>query len=168
MRNLKAEGEQVLDRVRSWLAGDFGSKGFWGRVLSPESAVTAFAFMLADLIDKPLWVLGVISDGRFIGHTLLIWVLVAGAFYLVKPAYGWFALAGGLLHRLLDVFAFMPWFYPFKQYDWPTVDYHGVVTWFPIVWTFLEMAVVVCLVSLGVAAVMGFLSSGRKRRSVQK
>ena len=157
-----------MDRVRSWSAGEYESRTFWGRMLSPEAAVTAFAFMLPDLIDKPLWVLGLISDGRFIGHTLLIWALVAGAFYLVKPAYGWFALAGGLLHRLLDVFAFMPWFYPFKQYDWPTVDYHGVVTWFPIVWTFLEMAVVVCLVSLGVAAVMGFLSRVRKRHSVRE
>lgn len=150
-----------MEAVKAWLAGDFGSKSFWGRVLSPEAAVTAFSFMLADLIDKPLWILGVITDGRFIAHTLLVWVLVAGAFYLVKPAYGWFSLAGGLVHRLLDRWGFMPWFFPFKQYDWPTWDYHRVITWYNILFTVVEMVVVVVLISMVVAAVMGILSRRR-------
>lgn len=154
-----------IEGVKAWLSTDYEARTFWGRVFSPEAAVTAFSFMLADLIDKPLWVLGVITDGRFVAHTLLIWVLVAGAFYLVKPAYGWFSLAGGLVHRLLDVFGFMPWFFPFKQYDWPTWDYHRVVTWYNILFTLVEMAVVVVLVSLTVAAVMSFWSRIRNGRS---
>lgn len=149
--------------LKEWLSTDYEARTFWGRAFSPEAVVTAFSFMLADLIDKPLWVLGVITDGRFIGHTLLTMVLVAGAFYLVKPAYGWFALAGGLAHRLLDVFGFMPWFFPFKHYDWPTWDYHRVVTWYTILLTLVEMAVVVVLVSASVAAVMRFRSRIRNR-----
>ncbi len=153
-----------MQRVKAWLSGDFQEKTFWGRMVSPEAAVTAFSFMLPDLIDKPLWVLGLITDGRFIAHTLLVWVVVAGAFYLVKPVYGWFSLAGGLLHRLLDVFGFMPWLFPIKQYEWPVWDYHRVITWYLILLTVVEMVVVVVLVSMSVAAIMGFLSRSRGRR----
>ncbi len=156
--------EHILDRIKAWLSGEYQSRTFWGRVFSPEAAVTAFSFMLADLIDKPLWILGIISDGRFVTHTLLLWVVVAAAFYVVKPAYGWFSLSGGLVHRLLDIFGFMPWFYPFKQYRWPRVDYHGIVTWYNILGTLVEMVVVVVLVSMAVAAVMGFLARARERR----
>jgi hypothetical protein len=41
------------------------------RLLKAELLVTGFCFLLPDLMDKPLWVLEVISDGRYMGHTLL-------------------------------------------------------------------------------------------------
>ena len=121
-------------------------------------AVTAFSFLLPDLIDKPLWVLGVISDGRYIGHTLLLAFLVALAFALKKRAYGLFAVCGGISHLLLDTSGFMPWFYPFKRYDFPNVDYHGIVTWYNVAETLLEMAFVVIVVSVVVFLILSFSS----------
>ena len=65
-------------------------------------AVTAFSFFLPDLIDKLLWVLEVISDSRYIGHTLLLALLEALAFTLKKKVYGLFAICGGMAHLLSD------------------------------------------------------------------
>lgn len=126
-------------------------------------AVTAFSFLLPDLIDKPLWVLGVISDGRYIGHTLLLAFLVALAFALKKRAYGLFAICGVISHLLLDTSGFMPWFYPFKRYDFPNVDYHGIVTWYNVAETLLEMAFVVIAVSVVVFLMLSFSSWAGKR-----
>ena len=126
-------------------------------------AVTAFSFLLPDLIDKPLWVLGVFSDGRNIGHTLLLVFLVASAFSFKKRAYGLFAVCGGISHLLLDTSGFMPWFYPFKRYDFPNVDYHGIVTWYNVAETLLEMALVVIAVSVVVFLILSCSSWAGKR-----
>jgi F0F1-type ATP synthase assembly protein I len=136
---------------------------FLVRLLRPEAAVTAFSFLLPDLIDKPLWVLGVFSDGRNLGHTLLLMFLVAFAFSLKKRVYGLFAVCGGISHLLLDTSGFMPWFYPFKGYDFPNVDYHGIVTWYNVAETLLEMAFVVIVVSVVVFLVLSFSSWAGKR-----
>ena len=126
--------------------------------------MTAFAFLLPDLVDKPLWVLGVISDGRYIGHTLLLTFLVAFVFSLKKRVYGLFAICGGILHLLLDTMGFVPWFYPFKSYDFPSVDFHGIVTWYNVIETLVEMAFVVIVVSLVVSLILSFPSWVRGRR----
>jgi membrane-bound metal-dependent hydrolase YbcI (DUF457 family) len=133
------------------------------RILTPEAAVTAFSFLLPDLIDKPLWVLGVFSDGRNIGHTLLLAFLVALAFTIKKRVYGLFAICGGISHLLLDTSGFMPWFYPFKGYDFPNVDYHGIVTWYNVAGTLVEMAFVVIVVAFVVFLVLSFSSWVGKR-----
>jgi len=134
------------------------------RIVRPEAAVTAFSFLLPDLIDKPLWMLGVFSDGRNIGHTLLLVFLVALAFSLKKRVYGLFALCGGISHLLLDTSGYLPWFYPFKGYDFPTVDYHGIVTFANVVETLVEMAFVVVVVSAVVFLILSFSSWVNKRR----
>ena len=145
------------------LLGQLHTKKLLVRLLMPEAAVTAFSFLLPDLIDKPLWVLGVFSDGRNIGHTLLLVFLVAFAFSLKKRAYGLFAVCGGISHLLLDTSGFMPWFYPFKSYDFPNVDYHGIVTWYNVAETLLEMALVVIVVSVAVFLILSFSSWAGKR-----
>jgi hypothetical protein len=127
-------------------------------LVRPETAVTAFAFLLPDLVDKPLWVLGVISDGRYIGHTLLLTFLVAFVFSLKKRVYGLFAICGGISHLLLDIWGFMPWFYPFKSYDFPSVDFHGIVTWYAVAYTLLELAFVIIVVSAVVSLILSFPS----------
>jgi hypothetical protein len=134
------------------------------RIVRPEAAATAFSFLLPDLIDKPLWVLGVFSDGRNIGHTLLLVSLVALAFSLKKRVYGLFALCGGISHLLLDTSGYIPWFYPFKGYDFPTVDYREIVTFANVVETLVEMAFVVVVVSVAVLVILSFSSWVNKRR----
>ncbi len=126
--------------------------------------VTAFAFLVPDLIDKPLWILGAISDGRFIGHTLVVAAVVALAFSLKKRVYGLFAICGSILHLLLDIRGFVPWFYPFKDYNFPSVDYHGIITWYAVMFTLLELAVVLAFVCAGVSLILILGSWVRGRR----
>ena len=137
---------------------------YFRSLIRPEIAVTACAFPVPDLIDKPLWMLGVISDGRFIGHTLLVATLVAFAFSLKKRVYGVFAICGGLSHLLTDMWGFVPWFYPFKSYDFPTVDFHGIVTWYAVAFTLVELAFVVIVVSTATSIILGFPSWVRGQR----
>jgi len=77
--------------------------------------VVAFSALLPDLVDKPLYVLG-IGDGRYVGHTLLFVFLVAGAVSLKNKLYGLSVLFGAILHLLLDS-GDVPWLYPFVNYD---------------------------------------------------
>lgn len=77
--------------------------------------VTVFCGILPDMVDKPLAALG-IGGGRYIGHTLLLAAVVIAAFFLWKRKYGLAALTGLTSHFLLDLRAFIPWFYPFKDY----------------------------------------------------
>jgi hypothetical protein len=138
---------------------------FLRRLLRPELAVAAFSFLLPDLVDKPLWVLGVFSDGRNIGHTLLATFLVALAFSLKKRVYGLVAVCGGMAHLLSDRSGLVPWFYPFKTYDFPNVDWHGVLTWRCLAETLLQGAVVAIVVSVAVLLILSLSSWVRRRRT---
>jgi hypothetical protein len=84
-------------------------------------AVTIFCGILPDLVDKPLAALG-IGGGRYIGHTLLFAVLMVAAFSLWKKKYGLAACIGLASHLLLDLNALIPWFYPFKKYQFYTTN----------------------------------------------
>lgn len=78
-----------------------------------------FGAMGPDLIDKIL-ILPFTGFGRHIGHSLLFNLLISIAVFLVfrkrKRFYLGFIL-GWQMHILLDVGGFIPWFYPFIQYD---------------------------------------------------
>lgn len=74
--------------------------------------------ILPDLIDTPLALCG-IAGGRFIGHTLLFAAVAIAAMYFLKRKYVWAAVVGITSHFLLDFNALIPWFYPFKSYDFP-------------------------------------------------
>ena len=75
-----------------------------------------FCGILPDLVDKPLDALE-IGGGRFVGHTLLFVLLVSAAFALWKWRLGLAALVGGMSHLILDLDGLVPWFYPFKDYE---------------------------------------------------
>lgn len=135
------------------------------RLLKPELLVTGFCFLLPDLMDKPLWVLGVISDGRYIGHTLLMVFLVAAGFGIARRTYGLFALCGSMPHLLFDKGggATNPWFYPFRRYDFPANDFHSIVTLHNIVETLMEMLLVLCVLLLVWAVFRGLVLLSRRR-----
>ncbi len=149
----------------SWrLLGRDGRMARVVQMLRPEMAAAVFAFLLPDLIDKPLWMMGAISDGRYIGHTLLLTSLVAILFALKKRVYGLVAVCAGMAHLLLDTRGFVPWLFPFKSYDFPTVDYHGVVTWYAVVFTLLELAATIVAVSAMVSLMPSVPSWVRRLR----
>jgi hypothetical protein len=135
------------------------------RLLKPELLVTVFCFLLPDLMDKPLWVLGVISDGRYIGHTLLMVFLVAVVFGMARRAYGLFALCGSMPHLLFDRDGHSdnPWFYPFKRYDFSPNDFHSIVTLPNVIRTLMEMLLVCCLLLLVWAVFRGLVLLFRRR-----
>jgi hypothetical protein len=72
--------------------------------------------ILPDMVDKPLSAMG-IGGGRFIGHTLLFAGVIIILFTVWKRKYGLAALIGLASHLLLDLDGLVPWFYPFKNYQ---------------------------------------------------
>ena len=78
--------------------------------------VVAFSSLVPDLVDKPLYLAGV-GDGRYVGHTLLFAFLFAGAFSVVRKAYGLSALVGVVAHLFLDYDGYVPWLYPLVSRD---------------------------------------------------
>ena len=57
------------------------------------------------------------GGGRYIGHTLLFTFVVTLAFFLWKKRHGAAAFVGLGTHLLLDIDGCLPWFYPFKDYE---------------------------------------------------
>lgn len=96
--------------------GHIGLSLILAYLLKLNPVVTAFCGILPDIVDKLLYIMG-IGGGRYIGHTLLFTILVSIVFFLWKRKYGFAALVGGILHLVLDLHALVPWFYPFKEYD---------------------------------------------------
>lgn len=93
-----------------------------GYVLRLSLPLVFLGAILPDLIDKPLDALG-IGGGRYIAHTLLFVFVVAGLLTLWKKKYGLSILVGMISHLLLDSEGFVPWFYPFKSYNFPKVNF---------------------------------------------
>ena len=92
------------------------------RLLKLNLVVTGLCALLPDIVDKPLWALG-IGNGRYVAHTLLFVFLVAIVFSLKKKRYGLSAFFGGILHLLLDAGGFVPWRYPFARYQFPQEEF---------------------------------------------
>ena len=81
-----------------------------------------FAFIgaiLPDVIDKSLYLLGFAPSGRYIAHTLFF-VVIAGlvTYFIIRKKSVALALSLGLLlHLFGDATYFVPWFYPFINYN---------------------------------------------------
>jgi len=82
--------------------------------------IVAFAALLPDLIDKPLYILG-IGDGRFIGHTLLFICIVSAVLYIKNKKYALVVMFGSVCHLVFDMHGFVPWLYPFISHDFTIV-----------------------------------------------
>jgi hypothetical protein len=72
-----------------------------------------------------------------------------------------------MAHLLSDRSGLVPWFYPFKTYDFPTVDWHGILTLSNLAWTLLEMAIVATAVSAALLITSSLASWFRERRSAR-
>ena len=108
--------------------------------------VTIFCGILPDMVDKPLAVLG-IGGGRYIGHTLLFAVVISGTFFFWKRKYGLAALIGLTSHLLLDLNALIPWFYPFKDYQFYATKL-SIIYWLKGYLTFSQIGLELILVVL--------------------
>jgi LexA-binding, inner membrane-associated putative hydrolase len=115
--------------------------------------VTVFCGILPDLIDKPLAALG-IGGGRYIGHTLLFAVLVVVAFSLWKRKYGLAACIGLMSHLLLDLNGLVPWFYPFKDYNFYSSKL-SILEWLKSYLTFSQVGLE--LIAVVLAGLVAFI-----------
>jgi hypothetical protein len=134
-------------------------------VLRLNLAVTVAAAVLPDLVDKPLTAVLHISEGRFIGHTLLFVFVVSLVFYAWKRAYGLAAFLGGISHLLLDVGGPLPLFYPFASYEFTTgsVDLGGYFRTYLVSGGFVKELIFAAL--LGLCVLAGYLLLKRRRRT---
>jgi len=95
--------------------------------------------VLPDIVDKPLFLLGLTPSGRYIAHTLLFVVIsFLAALITTRKILAGLGLAFGvMMHLLGDATNFVPWLYPFVDYTFPV--YEGNWTLIP---AFLMLEVV--------------------------
>jgi hypothetical protein len=115
-------------------------------ILRLNIVVAILCGILPDIVDKPLAVLG-IGGGRFIGHTLLFAVVIITLFTIWKRKYGLAALTGLSSHFLLDLNALIPWFYPFKSYQF-YYSKLSITDWLKGYMTFSQVGLELILVAL--------------------
>ena len=116
------------------LFGHIGISVFLGSFLSLTLFVVLIGTMIPDIIDKTLYLLGLTNTGRFIAHTLFLGILISLIVHLVfrKKLVSISIWSGYLLHLLEDATHFVPWFYPFVNYDFSAYPLGPVFTPFNI------------------------------------
>jgi len=104
-----------------FVLGHIGITAFLASLLMLSPLIAAIASQLPDLIDKPPYILGISPSGRYIGHTLLAIFLVGFITYLItrKKIIALSISFGMFLHLIEDLPYFIPWLYPFVNYDFP-------------------------------------------------
>jgi membrane-bound metal-dependent hydrolase YbcI (DUF457 family) len=72
-----------------------------------------------DIVDKPLFALGLIPCGRFFAHSIFFGPIIAGVAFLItrRRDVALAVLLGVYVHLLLDARYFLPWFYPIVEYS---------------------------------------------------
>ncbi len=93
------------------------SRGWKNNYFHP--LILIISSMGPDIIDK-LIVFPLFGFGRHVGHSLLFFFLVSLTSFILfrKRAYIWISVIfGWFMHILLDVTGFIPWFYPFINYN---------------------------------------------------
>jgi len=129
------------------LFGHIGITVFLGNLLSLALLYVFMGSVSPDLIDKPLQISGLVGSGRFIGHTLFMGLVIAGIIHLItrKKLFSLSFLFGYFVHLLEDASHFVPWFYPFVNYSFPSYSFGPVFSTFNII---SEIIGVILLVQL--------------------
>ena len=128
------------------LFGHIGITVFLGNLFSLTLIPVFLGSILPDIIDKPFQIMGM-GYGRFIGHTLFMGLVIAGIIHLLtrKKLLSLSLLFGYWVHLLEDGSAFVPWFYPFVNYDFPIYSFGPRFTVFSVT---SEIVGVILLVQL--------------------
>jgi hypothetical protein len=128
--------------------GHIGITLFFGTLLSLSIFSLIIGSILPDLIDKPFQLLGISTSGRFIGHTLFMGLLISGISFLIfrKKSVSISLLFGHWFHLLQDAQYFVPWFYPFINYDFPAYPFGPKLTLINIIFELLGVVSLVYVV----------------------
>jgi len=116
------------------LFGHIGISTFLGSFLSLSLLFVLIGALLPDVIDKSLYLFGFINTGRFIGHTLFLGILVSLIVHLIfrKKIVSLSLLFGYWFHLLEDATNFVPWFFPFVNYNFSAYTFGPLFTPFNI------------------------------------
>jgi hypothetical protein len=116
------------------LFGHIGITAFVGSFLSLSLFIVLIGSLMPDIIDKTLFLLGLTNTGRFIGHTLLLGILFSLIAHIIfrKKLVSLSLLFGYLFHLLEDATNFVPWFFPFVNYNFSAYPIGPVFTPFNI------------------------------------
>lgn len=114
-----------------FILAHLGITAFLASLLSLSPLIALIASQLPDLIDKPPYILGISPSGRYMGHTLLSIFLLGLATYLItrKKIIALSVSFGMLMHLIEDLPYFIPWLYPFINYDFPKGPFEFTYTW---------------------------------------
>lgn len=98
-----------------------------GRKLNLSIGFLALGALLPDIVDKVLVIFFNIGGGRFIAHTLAFAALAGCALALLHSKRAGVSLAlGSVAHLIEDAYAFVPWFYPLLDYEFPVVESYSI------------------------------------------
>lgn len=116
------------------LFGHIGITAFVGSFLSLSLFIVLIGSLMPDIIDKTLFLLGLTNTGRFIGHTLFLGIIFSLIVHLIlrKKIISASLLFGYWFHLFEDVMGFVPWFYPFVNYDFSAYTFGPIFTPFNI------------------------------------
>jgi len=114
--------------------GHIGITAFVGSFLSLSLFIVLIGSLMPDIIDKTLFLLGLTNTGRFIGHTLFLGILFSLITHLIfrKKLVSLSLLFGYWFHLLEDVTNFVPWFFPFVNYNFSAYPIGPIFTPFNI------------------------------------
>lgn len=130
-----------------FIPGHVGITLFLAYILALSPIYAAIGVLIPDLLDKPLRILGLAPHSRYIGHTLLgVALSFALAYLITKNRLISFSLSFGyFLHLLEDLPFFIPWFYPFVDYTFPTGAFKFQYTLFAFIFDAIGVALVLYL-----------------------
>lgn len=104
--------------------GHVGPAAFLAQRLGLHVLATMFFAILPDIVDKTLFVWGIVPYARHIAHSLLFLAAVVALLELSgRKMLARCALVGIASHYFLDLRHFLPVLYPFVQYEWPAIRY---------------------------------------------
>ena len=97
-----------------------------GTRLNLSAGFLILGVLLPDLVDKSLVIFFGIGGGRYIAHTLTFAAL-AGILALLHSRKAALAVSFGVFaHLVEDSYSFIPWLYPFLDYDFPLVESYSI------------------------------------------
>ena len=128
-----------------FIPGHFGISFFIAYMILLLPLYTAIGSLIPDLIDKPLNILGILPSSRHIGHTLLgVFTCFLFVYLITRNKKISFSISFGyLLHLFEDLPFFVPWFYPFVKYDFPTGPFSFHYTLFAFVFDVIGIMLLV-------------------------
>ena len=131
------------------LLGHIGITLFFGGLFSLLFIPLLIGSILPDLIDKPLVLFGIIHYGRYIGHTITSGAVIALISFAItrKKIVSISLFLGYLLHLVEDMPFFIPWFYPFINYDFLTYyEFTGSITPMNIAFEIIGVTLIIYVV----------------------